>query len=72
MVNIGHPEWVARTPEEYLAIAVDLASDPKRLLKLRSDIRDQMAASPLMDAKSFAREVEAAYRQMWKNWCNAT
>ena len=69
LVNIGHPEWVARSTDEYVKIAVDLARDPKRLLKLRSDIRDQMAASPLMDAKLFAREVEGAYRQMWRDYC---
>jgi predicted O-linked N-acetylglucosamine transferase (SPINDLY family) len=28
-----------------------------------------MQASPLMDAPRFARNIEAAYRQMWRNWC---
>jgi predicted O-linked N-acetylglucosamine transferase (SPINDLY family) len=30
-----------------------------------------MIASPLMDANQFARDIEAAYRQMWQNWCAA-
>jgi predicted O-linked N-acetylglucosamine transferase (SPINDLY family) len=28
-----------------------------------------MQASPLMDGAAFARDIEAAYRQMWRQWC---
>jgi predicted O-linked N-acetylglucosamine transferase (SPINDLY family) len=28
-----------------------------------------MLASPLTDARQFARDIEAAYRQMWQAWC---
>jgi len=28
-----------------------------------------MRRSPLMDGEQFARDVEWAYRQMWRNWC---
>jgi hypothetical protein len=31
-----------------------------------------MEKSPLMDAKRFAREVEAAYRHAWQRWCAKT
>ena len=30
-----------------------------------------MQASPLCDAKAYARDVEAAYRTMWRTWCDA-
>jgi predicted O-linked N-acetylglucosamine transferase (SPINDLY family) len=30
-----------------------------------------MQRSPLMDARQFARDVEAAYRQMWRAWCGS-
>ena len=39
--------------------------------KLRRTMRSRMQASPLMDAPRFARNVEAAYRQMWRKWCEA-
>jgi predicted O-linked N-acetylglucosamine transferase (SPINDLY family) len=28
-----------------------------------------MEQSPLMDAPQFARNIEAIYRRMWRDWC---
>ena len=68
--NIGLSELVAQTPEEYVRIALDLAGDLPRLSELRRTLRRRMEASPLMDARRFARNIEAAYRDMWRKWCN--
>ena len=68
--NVGLPELVARTPEQYVKIASDLARDLPRLAELRSTLRDRMLRSPLMDAPGFARDISEAFRQMWRNWCN--
>jgi predicted O-linked N-acetylglucosamine transferase (SPINDLY family) len=67
--NVGLGELAARSEEEYVRIAVELAGDLPRLSQLRSTLRQRMAQSPLMDAPRFARNVEAAYRQMWRQWC---
>ena len=69
MFNIGFPEWIAYSDDDYVKIAADLAGDHKRLEKLRFTMRERMFNSPLMDAKRFARDVEAAFREMWKRWC---
>jgi protein O-GlcNAc transferase len=69
LANIGLPELIARSPEQYLQIATGLARDLPRLAEMRRTLRGRMQASPLMDAPRFARNVEAAYRQMWRNWC---
>jgi protein O-GlcNAc transferase len=66
---IGLPELIAQSPEEYVSIAVGLAGDFARLAELRRTLRERMRASPLMDAPRFARNIEAAYRQMWRTWC---
>jgi protein O-GlcNAc transferase len=67
----GHPEWIAHSEDEYIARAVELASDVARLSAIRAALRGQMRASPLMDEAGFARKVEAAYRSMWQNWCSS-
>jgi predicted O-linked N-acetylglucosamine transferase (SPINDLY family) len=69
LVNLGLSELVASTPEQYVRIAVDLAGDQARLSELRATLRERLRASPLMDAARFARDMEAAYRAMWRRWC---
>jgi predicted O-linked N-acetylglucosamine transferase (SPINDLY family) len=65
------PELAARSEEEYVRIARELANDIPRLTTLRATLRQRMAQSPLMDTPRFARNIEAAYRQMWRQWCAA-
>jgi protein O-GlcNAc transferase len=67
--NVGLPELIAETPEQYVQIAADLAKDLPRLSELRRTLRPRMQASSLMDAPRFARNVEDAYRLMWQSWC---
>jgi len=69
MSSIGLSETIATTTVEYVGLAVALAQDQDRLKTIRLGLRDRMRRSPLMDAERFARDVEAAYRQMWRNWC---
>lgn len=67
--NLELAELIGRTPQEYVDRAVILANDRPRLQQLRSSLRRRMEQSPLMDGLRFARNIEAAYRQMWRNWC---
>ena len=67
--NLGLPELIAQTPEQFVSIAVGLANDLSRLSRLRATLRERMEGSPLMDARRFARNIEAAYRGMWQRWC---
>ena len=69
LTNLKLPELIASTPEDYVQIATALAEDLSRLAALRSTLRPRMEKSPLMDASRFARDIEAAYREMWRQWC---
>jgi protein O-GlcNAc transferase len=71
-VNLGLPELIAQSPDEYVKIAVELSSDLDRLAGLRAGLRERMDRSPLMDAPRFARNLEAAYRSIWRTWCDGT
>ena len=69
LTNAGLPELIGQTPEQYVQIAASLAGDLPRLAELRSTLRQRMQASPMMDAPRFARDVESAFRQMWRKCC---
>jgi len=67
--NLGLPELCADDEAKFVQLAADWAGDLPRLANLRATLRDRMKRSPLMDAPRFARNVEAAYREMWRRWC---
>jgi protein O-GlcNAc transferase len=67
--NLQLTELAAQTPEQFIEIAASLARDLPRLQTLRSTLRQRLEQSPLMDAPRFARNIETAYRQMWRTWC---
>ena len=69
LMNLNLPELIASTAEQYVKIATELANDLPRLAHLRGTLRERMEQSPLMDAPSFVRNIEAVYREMWRKWC---
>lgn len=69
LASVGLAELVAKDLAQYRDIAIGLARDPARLARLRGELRARMAAAPLCDAPRFARAVEAAYRERWRDWC---
>jgi predicted O-linked N-acetylglucosamine transferase (SPINDLY family) len=70
--NLGLPELVAFTVDDYVRTAGDLARDRARLAELRRTLRPRMETSVLMDGLHFARGIEAAYRAMWRHWGQET
>jgi hypothetical protein len=71
LMQVGLPELIARDAQDYGEIAIALLSEPARLASYRRGLRARMAASPLCDSQSFARSVEAVYRELWRRWCEA-
>jgi len=67
--NLGLPELVAFSEDDYVRIASRWAGDLPRLAQLRRTLRSRMEASVLMDARHFARSVEMVYRTLWQRWC---
>ncbi len=67
--NLGLPDLAATSSEAYVEAAVGLARDVSRLELLREELRERIQRSPLMDAPRFARNLENAYRSMWRRWC---
>jgi len=63
---VGLPEQVARSVEEYEAQALKLARDAPALAALKAKLAANRDTYPLFDTKRFARNLEAAYMQMWE------
>ena len=66
--NIGAGALVARTEEEYIALAVSLAGDADILDALHAGLRRMMESSPVMDAVGYGAAVGAAYEQVWTEY----
>jgi len=71
LATLGLSDWIAASPEDYIRLAVRCAEDRETIAELRRTLRGRMRASPLMDELQFARDVEDAYRRMWRAWCRS-
>jgi len=69
LAAVGLEQFIAEDPEHYIAIASRLAADLPQLALVRAGLRQRMPASPLCAAARFTRNLEAAYRYMWRAWC---
>ncbi len=66
---LGLPELVARTADEYEALALALATDRERLAAVRARLDSRRRESPFFDAGLFARHLEAAFAAMHERRC---
>lgn len=61
---VGLPELVTTREADYEALALALARDPERLVRLKAKLAATRATAPLFDATRFAADLERAYLQM--------
>jgi predicted O-linked N-acetylglucosamine transferase (SPINDLY family) len=70
MTAIGMPEWIARSSDEYVDIAVARSRDLASLARVRENLRGQLARSAFGDMARYTAAVESAYRSLWQRWCD--
>jgi protein O-GlcNAc transferase len=68
LVAVGLPELVTRSPEEYEACALRLATEPSLLAKFRDRLQQNKLTYPLFNSDCYRRQIEAAYMTMWELW----
>lgn len=68
---IGLDEWVTEDDETYIAVARRFAEAPAELAALRAALPARIAVSDAGNGATYARHVEAAYRQFWREYCAA-
>ncbi|EGV30539.1 Tetratricopeptide TPR_2 repeat-containing protein [Thiorhodococcus drewsii AZ1] len=69
MNQVGLPSLIANSADDYVRIAVSLATDRERLSELRMTMRARFESSSLCDELGFTRMFEQVLRQMWRIWC---
>jgi len=68
---MGLTDLIARDVDEYVRIASRLAADRGALAALKLSLRERMAASPLCNARDYARRFENVLRTMWQTYCHS-
>jgi predicted O-linked N-acetylglucosamine transferase (SPINDLY family) len=68
---VGLADWIASTHDDYVRRAVGFARAREVLASLHGTLRQRIRESPLMDEVRFARDIEAAYRGMWRTHCGS-
>jgi predicted O-linked N-acetylglucosamine transferase (SPINDLY family) len=68
LASIGLSEWIAHSPEEYVSLVARICRDIDGLRDFRRSCRERMRAT-IGDAERLTRSLEAAYRTVWRRWC---
>ena len=63
----GLPELVSETPESYFQVALDLATGPDRLARIRARLAATRMSCALFDSQRFTLDLERLFRRMWTN-----
>ena len=62
--------FVAHAPRAYVDRACAYAERWDELVLIRTALRDRLLSSSICDPRSFTRDLEGAFRTMWKQWCD--
>ena len=66
--NVGMDELITYSLEEYEALGLELANNPKRLADLRKKLKSNLPSAPLFDTPTFTKNLEAAFVEMWQQF----
>ena len=65
---VGLPELITTTQEKYESLAIELATNPAQLEKIKTKLAGNLPTSPLYNTKLFAHHIELAYQEMYKRY----
>ena len=62
------PELITTTQEQYEALAIELATNPKKLRSIKQKLERNKLTRALFDTPRFTKHIEAAYKQMYERY----
>jgi len=63
---VNLPELITNSQEEYEALAIELATNPKKYKSLKDKLINNLPNAPLYDTPLFTRHIESAYKTMYE------
>ena len=70
LTAIDLPELITESEEAYEALALTLATDPKRLGQIKSKLDRNRLTQPLFDSEMYTRHLEAGYQMAYDQYFN--
>jgi predicted O-linked N-acetylglucosamine transferase (SPINDLY family) len=64
LYNVDMPEMVTATREDYVQLAIELATYPEKRAAIKQKLADNRLTTPLFDTRLFTTHIEAAYAAM--------
>jgi len=65
--SIDLPELITNTSEEYETLAIELATNPETLQKIKDKLISNLSIAPLFNTPLFTKSLESAYTEMYEN-----
>ena len=65
---VGLPELITNTQEEYEALAIQLARNPKKFADIKLRLDNNRLTAPLFDTPLFTKNLESAYIKMYERY----
>lgn len=71
LTEIGYPQWIADTEEEYILIAEQMARKVLEIRSGREQLRSAVEESELMNGEAYAQKIGVALRSLWREYCSS-
>ena len=71
LTAVGHPMWVAKTPQDYVALAAEVARGLDRSLDKRKQLRDKVRKSLLCNYSTQGANFGQSVQEVWQTWCRS-
>jgi len=68
LVAVGLPELITESTEDYELLAVELATNPDKLLAIKARLVKNLPNSLLLDTKLFSKNIESAYHKIYQRY----
>ena len=66
--SVNLPELITNTQEQYESLAIELATDPKKLKTIKKKLNNNLPESPIYDTPLYTQHLESAYSMMYDRY----